>query len=149
MSGKQCRSWSVATSGLHNPQSICLCNFIRCEDFVLFAHLLNSICDTHTQMLLLRICTIIRISNTSVTYSYVWHKHTHTALICPMYTSNIKAVLSESVPSHSHSLKRHLIRLIFSLRKHAYSNILKILPPKNENFQIKNSDTFFKFLLKT
>ena len=26
-----------------------------------------------------------------------------------------------------------------SLRKHAYSNILKILPPKNENFQIKNS----------
>ena len=25
-----------------------------------------------------------------------------------------------------------------SLRKQAYSNILKILPPKNENFQIKN-----------
>ena len=24
------------------------------------------------------------------------------------------------------------------LRKHAYSNILKILPSKNENFQIKN-----------
>ena len=30
----------------------------------------------------------------------------------------------------------------YSLRKHAYSNILKILPPKNENFQIKNSDIF-------
>ena len=30
----------------------------------------------------------------------------------------------------------------WSLRKHAYSNILKILPPKNENFQIKNSDIF-------
>ena len=30
-----------------------------------------------------------------------------------------------------------------SLRKHAYSNILKILQPKkNENFQIKNSDIF-------
>ena len=28
------------------------------------------------------------------------------------------------------------------LRKHAYSNTLKILPPKNENFQIKNSDIF-------
>ena len=25
---------------------------------------------------------------------------------------------------------------------HSYSNILKILPPKNENFQIKNSDIF-------
>ena len=29
-----------------------------------------------------------------------------------------------------------------TLRKHAYSNILKILPPKNENFQMKNSDIF-------
>ena len=30
----------------------------------------------------------------------------------------------------------------FALRKHAYSTVLKILPPKNENFQIKNSDIF-------
>ena len=30
-----------------------------------------------------------------------------------------------------------------SLRKHAYSNILKILRPKKENFQIKNSDIFY------
>ena len=29
-----------------------------------------------------------------------------------------------------------------SLRKHVYSNILKILPPKKENFQMKNSDIF-------
>ena len=28
------------------------------------------------------------------------------------------------------------------LRKHAYSNIWKISPPKSENFQIKNSDIF-------
>ena len=28
------------------------------------------------------------------------------------------------------------------LRKHAYSNILKISPPKTENFQIKKSDIF-------
>ena len=27
-------------------------------------------------------------------------------------------------------------------RKHAYSNILRILPPKNENFQMKNSSSF-------
>ena len=32
--------------------------------------------------------------------------------------------------------------LFSSLRKHTYSNILKILPSKNENFQIKNSDIF-------
>ena len=35
---------------------------------------------------------------------------------------------------------------LHALRKHAYSNILKILPQKkkkkNENFQIKNSDIF-------
>ena len=30
----------------------------------------------------------------------------------------------------------------FALRKHAYSIILKILQPKKENFQIKNSDIF-------
>ena len=30
----------------------------------------------------------------------------------------------------------------YSLRKHAYSNILKILQPKEENFQIRNSDIF-------
>ena len=29
-----------------------------------------------------------------------------------------------------------------SLRKHAYSNILKILPPKKEKFHIKKSDIF-------
>ena len=32
--------------------------------------------------------------------------------------------------------------VILSSRKHANSNILKILPPKNENFQIKMSDIF-------
>ena len=30
----------------------------------------------------------------------------------------------------------------YSLRKHGYSNILKILQPNKENFQIKNSDIF-------
>ena len=30
----------------------------------------------------------------------------------------------------------------YPLRKHAYSNILKILPPKNENFQLKNPNIF-------
>ena len=30
----------------------------------------------------------------------------------------------------------------FTLRKHAYSNIKKILRPKNENFQIKKIDIF-------
>ena len=31
---------------------------------------------------------------------------------------------------------------MLSLRKHAYSNILTILPPKYENIQIKNSDIY-------
>ena len=35
-----------------------------------------------------------------------------------------------------------------SLRKHAYSNILKISPPKTENFQMKKTLMFFIFLLK-
>ena len=32
--------------------------------------------------------------------------------------------------------------LLFTLQKHAYLNILRILPPKNENFQMKNSGGF-------
>ena len=32
--------------------------------------------------------------------------------------------------------------MVFPLQKHAYSNKLKILAPKNEKFQIKNSDIF-------
>ena len=34
------------------------------------------------------------------------------------------------------------LNLISALRKHAYSNIKKISPPKTENFQVKNSDIF-------
>ena len=39
----------------------------------------------------------------------------------------------------AHLLRLSCIRINFTppLRKHAYSSILKILPPKNENFQIK------------
>ena len=40
------------------------------------------------------------------------------------------------------SYESHANLLFYSLRKHAYSKILKILPPKNENFQIKKSDIF-------
>ena len=43
--------------------------------------------------------------------------------------------------SHVHPRKTQ-INLHISLQKHAYSNILKILPPNKENFQIKNQ-TFF------
>ena len=35
-----------------------------------------------------------------------------------------------------------LLQFLFPLLKHAYSNILKILQPKQENFQIKNFDIF-------
>ena len=38
--------------------------------------------------------------------------------------------------------------LNLSLRKHAYSNILKTLPPKNENLQIKKADIFSYFCSK-
>ena len=38
--------------------------------------------------------------------------------------------------------------LIFHYENKPISNILKILPPKNENFQIRNSD-IFHILLKT
>ena len=36
-----------------------------------------------------------------------------------------------------------IVKEIASLRKHAYSNILKNLPPKNENFPIKKKSDIF------
>ena len=58
--------------------------------------------------------------------------------ICKSLFSGDKCVLILPIldPYSSH------MTLPMSLRKHAYSNIQKILPPKNENFQIKNSDIF-------
>ena len=35
-----------------------------------------------------------------------------------------------------------IVYQLVTLRKHAYSNILRILPPKNENLQMKISDIF-------
>ena len=48
---------------------------------------------------------------------------------------------SEATGLGLHCFLRHRVNLIsaFTLRKHAYSNIWKISPPKTENFQIKNS----------
>ena len=37
---------------------------------------------------------------------------------------------------------RELHFLKLSLQKHTFSNILRILPPKNEKFQMKNSSSF-------
>ena len=45
-------------------------------------------------------------------------------------------------------LKLVKLLCLISLRKHAYSNILKFSSPKTENFQIKKL-IFFIFLLKT
>ena len=44
---------------------------------------------------------------------------------------------------HIDLLQRSAIQIqMVPLRKHACSNVLKILPPKNEKNQIKNSDIF-------
>ena len=49
---------------------------------------------------------------------------------------------SDFVAAHAHLDARGGGRVWHTLRKHAYSNIVKILPPKTENFQMKNSDIF-------
>ena len=60
---------------------------------------------------------------------------------CSSWKYSVLFLLSRADPKISTaSLK--LRRISLSLRKHAFSNILKILPPKNENFQIKKSDIF-------
>ena len=56
-----------------------------------------------------------------------------------------------SIESQGYQLRMHKsVDDVFciTLRKHAYLNILKILSPKNENFQIKNSDIFHVYAQK-
>ena len=62
-----------------------------------------------------------------------------------------KSYLQTCVPSEDSDQPGHSRSLISSftlhildspLQKHAYSNILKILQPNKENFQIKHSDIF-------
>ena len=64
--------------------------------------------------------------------------------MCCRADANIKS-LRLSRPELNTSQSAHAT----PLRKHAYSNILKISPPKTENFQIKKNLIFFIILLKT
>ena len=60
--------------------------------------------------------------------------------ICTHHAKSLQSILPYkcSIMTSPHTFQK----LPIPLRKHAYSNILKILPPKNENFMIKNSDIF-------
>ena len=68
--------------------------------------------------------------------------------------SDCNSISSCSITDHRMDLTKFTIYLshchagLISLRKHAHSNILNILQPKKENFQIKIL-IFFILLLKT
>ena len=53
-----------------------------------------------------------------------------------------KATIYEPGKNVSYKTNVRPAKTRITIRKHAYSIIQKILPPKNENFQIKNSDIF-------
>ena len=54
----------------------------------------------------------------------------------------VQSILSKLDTLNAELYEFDILAFTETLRKHAYSNIVKILPPKNENFQIKNSDIF-------
>ena len=58
------------------------------------------------------------------------------------WTSSSRKVFEHWITKTSLSIRTVLLGL--SLRKHAYSNTLKILPPKSENFQIKKKSDIFQ-----
>ena len=71
-------------------------------------------------------------------------------LQCLSYLRFLTAMLFNLVSSYAIYvlLQMQLSGRNMPLQKQAFSNMLKILPPKYENFQIKIL-IFFKFLLKT
>ena len=64
-----------------------------------------------------------------------------------MFIVFLDCIKKIGIPGYSMKPVKTIICIMFSkncraLRKHAYSNILKILPPKMAIFQIKKSDIF-------
>ena len=71
-----------------------------------------------------------------------WKVIEKSAIICSLFryqqtNTNSKKPVE---PYHDPSLLFTVLIFTSPLRKHAYSNILKFLPSKNENLQMKNSD---------
>ena len=64
------------------------------------------------------------------------------------YFKNVNNVDPDQMPHFAASDLGLYCLLRLALGKPAYSNIMKVLPPKNENFQRKML-IFFIFLLKT
>ena len=78
-------------------------------------------------------------------------RNTFGIFMCREIRDRTGAGICDGAPSTCSSclLFLHAPPCVITLRKHAYSNILKILPPKNGNFSDKKNLIFFIFLLKT
>ena len=93
-------------------------------------------------------------TNTKHTYTLIIYYYYYISLFICVYTFFLLPILSAlRIITCQY---KHLDFLFYSLviccyctlRKHAYSNVLKILHPKNENSQIKISDIFSYFCSK-
>ena len=76
----------------------------------------------------------------------------YTCLCSAILMNNLKIVVCSMRYNQRHTfhVTCSMVAIYYhALWKHAYSNILKMLPPKNENFQIKKIWDYFIFLLKT
>ena len=78
-------------------------------------------------------CSLLRISASHflLEFSNIWLRKT--------LDYNFLHITHFSLETCKRASGHYLQKGKWPLWKHAYSNILKILPPKNENFQIKNS----------
>ena len=71
-----------------------------------------------------------------------WIRHHRTCHLMQQFIYFIDTTDSR-VDMYVQISEHELIYLSVSLREHAYSNILKILLPKNESFQMKNSKILY------
>ena len=62
--------------------------------------------------------------------------------VCVYLLERIQILMSIKLNTYNIRGRQLCQNFLSSLRKYAYSNILKSLPPKNENFQMKTSDIF-------
>ena len=68
--------------------------------------------------------------------------------VCPIHISRSLHVELNYPVDKLHVCRWRTVGELLTLRKHAYSNILKISPPKTKSFQLKTSDIFSYFCSK-
>ena len=95
-------------------------------------------CTKHAQIMRIHIILCMRKVSTTQAFALHWYIPWYPKILAVDSEGPDQTARTHVVPHFMRNVKRPFYP--FSLRKHSYSNILKVLPPQKEKFPIKISD---------